>query len=163
LRLWSRQNLGFILVLADFFLLKLKEKKKDFSKGLTPSWIKSCDKLLQVRSREAIEKLIDFGFKHEFWFKNILSPEKLLKHLDSLELEISKEKKSPVQKQLTDKELVEKIHKKYHGHPDISFGGNHIEFNFGPMNRPYIKFGENGFREQVLNCLYKMKLPTDGL
>lgn len=149
--------------LADFFLLKIKEKKPDFSKGLTPSWIKFCDKLLKARSREDLEKLIVFGFDHEFWFKNILSPEKLLKHIDALELEMSKQKKSPAQKQRGDKELAEKIHKKYGKHPDIYFGENHIEFNFGPMNRPYLKFGDNGFEEQVLSNLRKMNLPTKDL
>lgn len=149
--------------LADFFLVKLREKKPDFSKGLTPSWIKSCEKLLKARSRPDLEKLIAFGFEHEFWFKNILSPDKLLKHLDALELEMSKVQKSPAQKQLSDKELAEKIRKKYRGHPEIIFGENHIEFNFGPMNRPYLKFGDSGFREQLLNYLDKMRLSIEGL
>lgn len=62
-----------------------------------------------------------------------------------------------------DVELVNKIHRKYSHRNDITFGSSYIEFNFGPLNVPHIKFGDKGFREQVLNNLRKMNLPIEGL
>jgi phage replication O-like protein O len=76
--------------------------------------------------------------------------------IKAVEEDLSKPK--AVDKEALDKSLAEKISKKYPGHPDISIGHNYIEFNFGPMNRPHIKFGDGGFREQVLNNLRKMHL-----
>lgn len=54
--------------------------------------------------------------------------------------------------------LAEAIAKTYGNVNDITFGHNYIEFNFGPNNKPYIKFTDNGFEEQVRNCLRKMNL-----
>lgn len=70
-------------------------------------------------------------------------------------------KPKPEDKQMADKALAEKIAKKYPHNSDISVGSNYIEFNFGPMNRPYIKFGDGGFKEQVLNNLKKMNLTIE--
>jgi len=62
-----------------------------------------------------------------------------------------------------DKEFAEKIINKFPRERDIKLGSNYIEFNFGPMNVPHIKFGDKSFREQILHNLRKMNLSTQGL
>lgn len=72
-------------------------------------------------------------------------------------------KPKPLDYESMNKTLVLKISERYNNHPDISVGYNYIEFNFGALNRPHLKFSDHGFREQVLNNLRKMNLPTQGL
>lgn len=63
-----------------------------------------------------------------------------------------------------DEDLVKKIESKFPKlvGSSIKTGYNYIEFDMG-MHSPHLKFGENGFREQVLNNLRKMNLPIEGL
>lgn len=62
-----------------------------------------------------------------------------------------------------DKELAEKIMSKFPRERDIKVGSNYIEFHFGPMNVPHIKFGDKAFREQVIHNLRKMNLSIQDL
>jgi hypothetical protein len=156
--------------LCVLLLSKIKEKKKNFSKTIMPSWLKAAEKLVKIRSLDEITKVINFAMEHDFWFKNILSPEKLLKHLDVLELEMVKptpraSSSSPI-KAAENKELVKKIINKFpetikNGH--IVIGRNYIEFIFGTMLSNNIKFDDHGFDEQVMSSLRKMGLPLEGL
>lgn len=155
--------------LSSYFLSKIKEKKTNFTKGVSPSWIKSSEKLLKVRTKKEIGQIIEFAINHEFWFSKCMAPDKILKHIDALELEMTKPKKakeSLISKLEENKKLVFEIESQFKNHylfKDISIGSDYIEFNFGQSNRPYIKFTDSGFREQVINNLRKMNLTIEGL
>lgn len=55
-----------------------------------------------------------------------------------------------------------KVKTKFHFHPDIRNERNHMDFSRG-MYSKIISYEENGFKDQVLNEIRKMNLPTDGL
>jgi hypothetical protein len=57
-----------------------------------------------------------------------------------------------------DKELAEAIEKKFPKKQEIVVGYNYIEFIMGPMNTTRIKFGDAGFKEQVMNNIRKLGL-----
>lgn len=59
----------------------------------------------------------------------------------------------PVNREEADKVVARRLPK----HPDIVVGHNYVEFNLG-INRPHIKFGDHGFKEQIENNLRKMGL-----
>lgn len=75
--------------LASFLFKKIKEKKEDFSQNITVKWLKSADKLLKIRSMDQLKELISFVMDHPFWFSKVLSTEKILRHLDALEVEMA--------------------------------------------------------------------------
>ncbi|MBX4266583.1 phage replication initiation protein [Clostridium estertheticum] len=57
-------------------------------------WSKGFDSILRLDNRniEDIKKIIVFSQKNEFWYKNILSPEKLRIHFEKLLLEMAEPK-----------------------------------------------------------------------
>lgn len=57
-------------------------------------WSKSFDLILRLdnRSIEDIKEKIVFSQKNEFWYKNILSPDKLRKHYETLTLQMKEPK-----------------------------------------------------------------------
>ena len=63
--------------------------------------------------------------------------------------------------------LVKTIEKKFESYVRsnaIAIGSNYIEFSYSAaVPSVMIRFTDHGFREQVLNNLRKMRLPTDGL
>ncbi len=159
--------------LCDFFLRELKKRKENITKTITPSWLKIADKLLKLRTPDEIAKITLFAFDHEFWCKNVLSPEKLLKHLDALEIEMVKPKTSnassgsPVTRLEQNRILAESIAKRFPlqvKSSDVCVGPDYLEFRLG-FNHPgvHIKFTDNGFKEQAINGLRKMRLPVEGL
>lgn len=62
-----------------------KAKKPNFQ-----TWAKHFDYILRIDERpiEEVKALIKFSQQHEFWHKNILSPDKLRKQYDRLVLEV---------------------------------------------------------------------------
>ncbi len=78
--------------LGGFVLEEIKKRKPNFKivnkpEGqISQKWIDDCKKLLKIRKAEEIKKVIIFALDHDFWFARCLSPEKILKHLDALEI-----------------------------------------------------------------------------
>lgn len=147
--------------LVDFFISKLKEKKPNFSKTPTPSWLKTAEKLLNVRKLEELKKVIEFSFNDEFWFKNILSPEKLLKHLDALELKMS-QPNVPKSTGRSNQEWAKILQSRFKERNDILIGNEGVSF-FGGQSQIHIRYDENGFKDQIINRLRLMNLSIQGL
>ena len=75
------------VALASLFLSKIKEIKPNFSKKPSPKWSADCTNLLKTRTSEEIESVLEFALKNDFWSSKVLSPQRILKHLDALEIE----------------------------------------------------------------------------
>lgn len=150
-------------LLCDFIFSKIKEKKPNLSGGKSPTQSKATAKLLKIRKRCEIEKIVQFALENDFWDAVCTSPAKILKHLDTLEIQMGRANDSPASKIQSDRDLAKKIEKMYPNESDIKFGESYIEFDCGPSNRPHLKFGDKGFREQVIHFLRKIKLETEGL
>ncbi len=143
---------------------KIKEKKLDFSKEISTPWHKNAAKLLKLRKVEELIKIIDFGLNDSFWFSKILSPEKLLKHLDALEIEMKKPSwKLNENSILENQSLLRKTEIRYKHIENITFGNDYIEFNKGAAPAVYLKTSDSSFREQLINNLRKMGLDVEGL
>ena len=74
--------------LSDFFLQKLLEMKPNLRKPDKSSWVKHFEAMLRLdkRSMESIKRVIEFVVSDPFESKNVLSPDKLRKRFDQLEL-----------------------------------------------------------------------------
>lgn len=157
--------------LCEFLFKKIKEIKPNFTGKITPSGTKAAQKLLKLRSKKEIGAIIDFALKDEFWSTFCLSPGKILKHLDSLELQLAKgssspSSKSPIAKAEENKAFIEKIEKLFPqaiSKGSIRTGYNYIQFIYGPMGSDEIKTSENAFKERVLCNLQKLNLPIKDL
>lgn len=70
----------------------IKERKIDFKTPDLNKWTETMDKILRLdhRSPEIIETVIRWCQSDDFWQDNILSPIKLRKHFDQLELKMKK-------------------------------------------------------------------------
>ncbi len=79
--------------LAALLLQKILERKPNFKKPNLQAWAKTVDRMLGADGRPAksIENVICWCQKDDFWQNNILSPEKLRKQFDQLELKMEKE------------------------------------------------------------------------
>lgn len=155
------------VALCDFFLSEIKKRKANTTQKITDEWTNSAKKLLALRSPDEIRKLIEFGFAHDFWFSKVLTPTKLLKHIDAIELEMSKNKSSPqssspMKREGENRSLASKIEKEF---PDavrkglIYIAPSYIEFAFeGYQPSQCIKYTDHGFDEQVHNGLRKLNL-----
>lgn len=85
---------------ADALLLSRRlgehilERKANFRKIDLVSWAKDMDKILRIdkRTSEQLEAVIDWCQQDDFWSDNILSPSKLRKQLDKLELRMKRDK-----------------------------------------------------------------------
>jgi hypothetical protein len=79
--------------LAELLLQKILERKPNFKRPNLQTWAGSADRILRVdgRSAKSIENVIAWCQKDDFWQNNILSPEKLRKQFDQLELKMEAE------------------------------------------------------------------------
>ncbi|WP_243186838.1 hypothetical protein [Clostridium muellerianum] len=70
------------------YILKNNPKAKEPN---LQNWAKVFDYVLRIDKRdlEEVKELIKFSQQHKFWYKNILSPDKLRKQYDRLILELS--------------------------------------------------------------------------
>lgn len=140
--------------LASYFLSKVKEKKTDFTKTVSPSWVKNSEKILKIRSKQEIGKIIEFALNHDFWMSKCLTPEKILKHLDALEIDMNnKGKKSPLAS--NKQKVMEKFKngEKYNG-AECLINDEGIAFQRGQKLR-HLKFKEHGFIDQLNKILYE--------
>lgn len=163
--------------LCSFFLSKIKEKKPNFTKQVTPSWIKFSEKLLKIRSSEELKKIITFSLDHDFWMSKCMSPEKILLHLDTLEVEISKKNNSKnfkndsvLESQKNAQENLETIKKIYKQLPrekinsdEIIIRSTDIKFNprdqkFGELCIPYSSCSNSEFKRHVIHNLRKFDI-----
>lgn len=151
--------------LSQFFLSKVKECKPNFSKTVCDSWLKAFDKLLKIRTKAEIEKIIVFALTDQFWMPNCLTPDKLLKHLDTLEVLMKETKATSKEETLKkNRETAVLIAKKFPEHVkrnEINLGADYIEFIFGPMGYDHLDFNDPKFKEKVLNSLTKMNLTLE--
>lgn len=77
------------VALAFSIMGKIKEVNPDFSKSSITPWIKDCSKLLKIRELKRILYVLEYALQDKFWCSKVLSPDKLLKHLDALEMQIT--------------------------------------------------------------------------
>lgn len=73
--------------------------KKNNPKAKEPNlqtWSKQFDKILRIDGRKVdeVKNVIEWSQKDDFWFKNILSPDKLRKQYDRLLLQMEDDKKN---------------------------------------------------------------------
>lgn len=80
--------------LARFMVEKIKENNPQFKDPNLEIWASDFNKIVRIdhRTYEQVRWLIVYAEKHEFWSRNILSPNKLRKHFDRLVLEAKSEK-----------------------------------------------------------------------
>jgi hypothetical protein len=80
--------------LAFFFFEEIRKIKKDFKKPDLEKWAQEIEKIISIDKREPekIKLLIAWALNHEFWHSNILSPQKLRKQFDRLDLQMNKKK-----------------------------------------------------------------------
>lgn len=76
--------------LADWMAVEIKKVKEDFSGKVSSSWIRDCKRLLRLRPESWIIYVLKYSLYDKFWCDKILSPAKILKHLDTLEIQIKK-------------------------------------------------------------------------
>lgn len=83
--------------LVDIFLKKILERKPDFKKPSSlDKWHDAMDKIIRIdcRSKESILAMILWIHDDPFWKTNILSPEKLRKQFDQIQIKMSSQKES---------------------------------------------------------------------
>ena len=134
--------------LAIFFLSKIKENKPDFSKGVTPQWKKDFQNLLKKRSVEQIKKVINFVVGDDFWKSNILCPAKIIKHLDTLELQMNRPGNKLASKETAD--FVSELKRDYGWDTRLDFFPDGIGFNFNGGRSKIIHFKDPRFRQEVV-------------
>ena len=84
--------------LAELLFKKMKENNPNVKKPSLESWANTFRLMMERdhRSGKDIQDLILWSQKHPFWYKNILSADKLRKQFDRLKLEMMDEKKFKV-------------------------------------------------------------------
>jgi len=72
--------------LSNHLLKRIRENNPDHKEPNIKQWVKHMDYMLRIdkRSPEKIIEVIDWSQKDSFWFKNILSTEKLREKFDQL-------------------------------------------------------------------------------
>lgn len=78
--------------LAGAFLESIKKFKPNFTKSVSPKWIKEFEKILKHRSMEEIVRIIELTHEDSFWKTVVLSPESLWRNLDQIESRINEKK-----------------------------------------------------------------------
>ena len=80
--------------LSNFLCNYIKNNNKEAKEPNMQKWSKTFDLMIRLDNRdiEGIKKAIIFSQKNEFWYKNILSPDKLRKHYDTLVLQMKEPK-----------------------------------------------------------------------
>ena len=78
----------------------IKNNNKDAKQPNLEKWSKQFDSIIRIDKRkiEDVEKIIKFCQQDEFWYKNILSPDKLRKHFEKLTLQMKEPKYSKSKK-----------------------------------------------------------------
>lgn len=143
--------------LSDFLLTKIKSMKPDFTKGVSPKWIKDFQNLLKLRSEDQIKKIIEWIFESSFWQTIIHSPGNLIKNIDKIEMQMSKTSGGN-----GSKEWINKLKEKVKDSNEIFLSANDITFSCG-QSCINIRFTDHGYQQQILNRLRLMKISTDGL
>ncbi|HSH25461.1 MAG TPA: hypothetical protein VLA13_07980 [Massilibacterium sp.] len=97
----SRSKLKFEtqhLKLAEILYKKIKENNPHAKKPNLESWANTFRLMIDRDEREGkdIQDLILWSQSHHFWYKNILSADKLRKQFDRLHLEMKDEKDKPL-------------------------------------------------------------------
>ncbi len=100
--------------LLSFFIQKLEERKPDIKLPENPKkWLQEIDRMIRIDKRdpEKIKAIIEWIHEDTFWSMNILSPEKLRKQFDQIELQaLGKHQQSNIQK---NKDYALRLKKKY--------------------------------------------------
>lgn len=83
------------MALAKLLFKKIKENNPNAKEPNFEAWANTFRLMMEVDKREGkeIQDVILWCQRHEFWYKNILSPEKLRKQYDRLYLEMKSESK----------------------------------------------------------------------
>ncbi|WP_193065347.1 DNA replication protein DnaD [Oceanobacillus oncorhynchi] len=83
------------LKLAELLFKKIKENNPNAKKPNLESWADTFRKIMEIdkKSGKEIQDLILWSQQHHFWYKNILSADKLRKQFDRLQLEMKDEQK----------------------------------------------------------------------
>lgn len=81
-------------------ILNLMPDNLTVKKAKAKKWEEDMRRIRVIDRRPAreIKAVIDFALQHDFWQKNILSPDKLRKQYDRLKLEMNKTENKPVAK-----------------------------------------------------------------
>ena len=76
--------------LATLLLDLLRQRKPDFRQPNLARWARDIDRLIRLDGRDPqrIEAVVRFSQRDPFWQNNILSPDKLRKHFDRLEMQM---------------------------------------------------------------------------
>lgn len=76
--------------LASYLLQFILDRKPDFKKPNLQTWTHSFDLMIRLdhRNPDRIAQVIEWSQKDAFWKNNILSPDKLRKQFDTLELKM---------------------------------------------------------------------------
>jgi len=87
--------------LAAYLFNHIKKNNPKAKEPNYQSWCKQFDSILRIDERdlEEVKKVIQFALTDSFWYKNILSPEKLRKQYDRLVTQMNEKKSSPKQQQ----------------------------------------------------------------
>lgn len=69
----------------------IRGRKPNFKEPDSVAWNREMDKIIRIdrRTPAQLMEVIDWSQQHSFWQNNILSPAKLRKQLDTLELQMS--------------------------------------------------------------------------
>lgn len=80
--------------LFNFFLQKMKERKKDFKTPNVDKWKSCMDLLLRLDKRDPDEakKIIEWASTHKWWKIGCTSPESLRKNYDDMQMQMEAEK-----------------------------------------------------------------------
>lgn len=78
--------------LSELLLAEILTRKPDFRRPALERWAREIDRLLRLdgRTPARVEAVIRWCRQDPFWANNILSPAKLRKHFDRLELEMDR-------------------------------------------------------------------------
>ena len=80
--------------LSSFLLGEIRRRKSDYREPNLQKWAVHIDRMIRLDKRkpEKIKQVILWCQLDDFWQNNILSTEKLRKHFDRLELQMTKKK-----------------------------------------------------------------------
>ena len=126
--------------------LKVLEQRSGGQKSTIDAWVEKLSNWKHIK-----------GFKgHQNDFKSLLGWAK-----DAVE-EDKNRPADPAQRKIQNNQEFAKKLESLDTHR-VRITSQYVEFIHSPSYSTYIGFNENGFREQVINTLRKMNLPTGGL
>ncbi len=153
-----KENNSAANALSNFLLEKIKQQKPNFTKGVTPKWIKDAEKLLKLRTEPELKKIIDWIFNSSFWSTVILSMDSLVKNLDKIEIQMVK----PVSGNSHVTEWRLKLASIVKNVPGVDMDETSIVFPGGNGYNP-IKFSQPDAKVRILKALKDRKISTEGL